>query len=108
MNFCVILTLTPNFEEARKIARSLVENNLAACVNIVQNVTSVYRWKEEIQEDSEFLLFIKTQKTLFDKVKQSIRDLHSYELPEIIMLPIENGQKNFLSWIEQETRHDTK
>lgn len=102
MEYGVIHTTTSNIEEAKVIAHYLTENKLAACANIIPKIISIYSWKENICEDEEFLLLIKTKKSNFDKVKQAIIKLHSYELPEIIMLPIIEGHKDYLDWIEGE------
>jgi len=104
MEYCLILTTTSNIDEARIIAYNLVQNKLAACTNIIPKMISIYNWKNEICEEEEFLLIIKTKKTSFDAVKGSILKLHSYELPEIIMLPIEAGYEKYLCWIEKETK----
>ena len=103
MDYGTVLTNCSNSEEARAIAKSLVENKLAACVNIIPKITSIYSWKDEIVEDEEYLLFIKTRKNHFRLVKKEIRRLHSYELPEIIMLQIKKGSKEYLEWIKSET-----
>jgi len=104
MDFCVILNTTPNIEEAKKIAHYLVESKLAACVNIIPQVTSIYSWKEEITEDQECLLLIKTRSSNFKAVKNAIIGLHSYEIPEVIMLPIKKGLKDYLFWLKEETK----
>ncbi len=104
MSYCLVYTLTDNIDEAKKIANALVKEKLAACCNIIHNLTSVYEWKDEICEDSEILILAKTKKSLFEEVKNSIRKNHSYELPAIIMLPIETGLKDFLNWIGENTR----
>jgi periplasmic divalent cation tolerance protein len=104
MDCCLILTTTSNIDEAKNIAHRLVQNKLAACTNIIPKIVSIYNWKDEICEDEEFLLVIKTKKVLFDAVKTAILNLHSYELPEIIMLSIENGYEKYLGWIEKETK----
>ena len=103
MEYGVILTTTSSIEEAKKVAHYLVENKFAACANIVPKIISIYSWKEDICEDEEFLLLIKTKKSDFDRVKQAIIELHSYELPEIIMLPIIEGHKDYLDWIKEST-----
>lgn len=103
MSYCVVVSTTSNIDEAKKIAHGLVNNKLAACVNIIPNITSVYFWKNKVCEDSELVLFIKTQKNLFDKVKNFIVENHSYELPEVIMLPIENGLEGYLNWVKENT-----
>lgn len=103
MSYCIILTLTSNFDEAKKIAEILVKEKLAACVNIIKNVTSFYEWKNEICQDSEYLLLIKTRKELFEKVKTCVLENHSYELPALLMLPVEAGLFEYLSWIDKNT-----
>lgn len=103
MKYCIVLTLTSNPDEAKKIARSLVKNKLAACVNIIPNITSVYEWKNEVCEDGEYLVLIKTGKELFDGVKSSILQNHSYELPAILMLPVEAGLEGYLKWVDENT-----
>ena len=107
MNYCIILTLTSNLDEAKKIAHTLVKNKLAACVNIIPNITSVYEWKGEICEDGEYLISIKTRKDKFDAVKESILQNHSYELPAILMLPIEAGLENYLKWMDKNLTSET-
>lgn len=103
MDYGIVLTTTQNIEEAKKIAHYLIEKKIAACVNIQPQIVSVYRWKEQIVEDEECLLIIKIKKSCFDEVKTSIISLHSYELPEIIMIPIENGDEDYLNWINSNT-----
>jgi periplasmic divalent cation tolerance protein len=95
----IVLTTAGSQEEAAKIARHLVERRVAACVNILPNVTSVYRWKDKVEEGREWLLVIKTTVGAFGQVRQAIADLHSYELPECICLTIEDGSPNYLQWI---------
>jgi|SRR5271154_3590147 len=95
----IVLTTAGSEDEARKIARHLVESRMAACVNIVSQVASIYRWKENIEEAREWLLVIKTTAAAFEQVRQTITDLHSYELPECVCLTIEEGSPNYLEWI---------
>ena len=95
----IILTTTASREEAQKIARSLVERKLAACVNIVGPIESIYRWKGAMEASEEFLLIIKTTAAAYERVRDLIRLLHSYELPECIQLSIEDGLPNYLEWI---------
>ena len=95
----IVLTTAGSEEEAAKIARHLVERDLAACVNIVPHVTSVYRWKDKVEEAREWLLIIKTTAGAFGQVRQAIADLHSYELPECICLTVEDGSPDYLQWI---------
>jgi len=103
MDYCIILNTTSNIDEAKKIAYSLVESKLAACVNIIPKMISIYSWKEDIWEDEEYLIIIKTRKDNFEPVKDKIKALHSYELPEIVMLKLEDGFKDYLDWIGKET-----
>lgn len=103
MTFYLVNTTTSNKENAVKIAKHLIENKLAACVNIVPEVTSVYRWDGNICEEQEFLLNIKTREELFQKVKEAIISIHEYELPEIIAIKIENGSDKYLKWVWTET-----
>ena len=96
----IVLTTTGSREEGEKIARALVERRLAACVNLVGPIASVYRWKEKVEKAEEFLLLIKTTAEFFPDVREAIEELHSYELPECIALPIEAGSADYLDWIE--------
>jgi periplasmic divalent cation tolerance protein len=95
----LVLTTAGSQEEARKIAHALVERSLAACVNIVPRIESVYRWEEKVEEATEWLLVIKTTGAAFEQVRDTIRDLHSYELPECICISIEDGSEAYLEWI---------
>jgi periplasmic divalent cation tolerance protein len=97
----IVLTTAGSEQEAGKIARHLVEQGLAACVNVVPHVTSVYRWKDKVEEAREWLLIIKTTAGVFAQVRQAISDLHSYELPECICLTVEDGSPNYLQWIAE-------
>ena len=97
----IVLTASGSEGEAVKIARHLVERGLAACVNIVPRVRSVYRWKDKVEEAQEWLLIIKTTASLFGQVRQAIADLHSYELAECICLTIEDGSPEYLQWIAE-------
>ena len=95
----IVLTSAGSEAEASKIARALVERKLAACVNIVPKIQSVYRWKGEIEEAEESLLIVKTGRTQQDEVSAAIRELHSYELPECVVLAIDGGSEKYLAWI---------
>ncbi|HEY1659077.1 MAG TPA: divalent-cation tolerance protein CutA [Candidatus Sulfotelmatobacter sp.] len=97
----IVLTTAGSEEEARKIAHALVEQGLAACVNILPQITSIYRWQGAIEEASEWLLLIKTTEAAFEQVRQVIANLHSYALPECISLAIENGSSNYMQWIDK-------
>jgi periplasmic divalent cation tolerance protein len=97
----LILTTASSTEEARKLANALVEKRLAACVNILPKIDSIYRWKDKVEESQEFLLLIKTTQSAVEKVRDAIQELHSYELPECIVLPIETGSEDYLKWIDE-------
>ena len=97
----LVLTTTSSQEEARRIANALVERRLAACVNIVSKIDSIYRWKGKVEEAQEFLLLIKTTESAVEKLRDAIQELHSYEVPECIVLPIESGSERYLNWIEE-------
>ncbi|HYL96365.1 MAG TPA: divalent-cation tolerance protein CutA [Terriglobales bacterium] len=97
----IVLTTTGSREEAEKIAHALVERRLAACVNIVGPIHSVYRWQGKVESAPEHLLLIKTTAAQFDAVAKAIRELHSYDLPECIELSIESGSAEYLEWIER-------
>jgi len=95
----LILTTSGSREEAQRIARALVERRLAACVNIVPQIESIYRWKENIEQADEWLLLIKTTTSAFEHVRDAIKELHSYQLPECICLDIEDGSAEYLKWL---------
>lgn len=95
----LVFTSTGSQEEARSIARALVERRLAACVNIIPQIESIYRWRENVDQTQEWLLIIKTTSGAFERVRDAVKELHSYELPECICLPIEDGSPAYLSWI---------
>lgn len=102
-DYIIVLTTCNSSELASSIAGSLVNKQLAACVNIVNSVESVYQWQGKIEHDKELLLIIKTRKSLFSQVEQAIQELHNYELPEVIAVPIVAGAKNYLNWIQSNT-----
>lgn len=95
----VILMTTPNAEEATRIAELLVDKKLAACVQILPKMQSIYVWKGEVQRDQEVLLLAKTTRANFDRLECEVRAVHSYETPEIIALPIVEGSEPYLKWL---------
>jgi periplasmic divalent cation tolerance protein len=99
----IILTTAGSQEEAGKIAYALVERRLAACVNIVPRIESVYRWQGKVESATEWLLVIKTQTDLFERVRDAIKELHSYDLPECVMLEVSAGTQEYLDWIAKNT-----
>ncbi|MGQ9645492.1 MAG: divalent-cation tolerance protein CutA [Thermodesulfobacteriota bacterium] len=90
-------------EEAAKIAHALVEDRLAACVNIPSAVRSIYRWEGKICDEKEWMLIIKTQKKKFQDLERKVKSLHSYSVPEIIALPVIEGSASYLKWLEELT-----
>jgi periplasmic divalent cation tolerance protein len=90
-------------EEARRVARALVDTRVCACVNIIPGIQSIYRWQGSIQEEAEWMLMIKTTRELFDRLSAELRRNHSYEIPEVIAIPIVEGNPDYLKWIDRET-----
>ena len=99
----VAFSTVASMEEAKKIARHLVEQHLVACVNLIPNIVSVYRWKGDICEDSEILLMMKTQPACLGGIKKALGKLHSYEIPELVATEITGGLESYLNWVRQET-----
>jgi periplasmic divalent cation tolerance protein len=95
----IVMSTAGSEDEARKLARHLVEHQLAACVNIVPRIESIYRWQGKVESSQEWLLLIKTTAENFPAVRDAIRELHSYELPECVLLTIEEGSPNYLQWL---------
>ena len=95
----VVLMTAANSDEAKRIAEMLVERKLAACVQILPPMTSIYVWKSEVQRDNETLLIAKSIRAKFDELEAVVRAIHSYETPEIIALPILAGAPDYLSWL---------
>ena len=100
----IVLTTAGTREEAGRIARALVDRRLVACVNLVGPIDSIYRWKDAVETAEEWLLVVKTTAEAVDRVRAAIEELHSYELPECIMLPIEGGSPEYLAWIGENVR----
>ncbi len=97
----LVLTTAGSTDEARHLAELLVERKLAACVNIVPKVVSIYRWKGKTEESEEWQLWIKTTEAAFERVRNTIQEVHSYELPECLCLAIEDGSEEYLRWIQE-------
>jgi periplasmic divalent cation tolerance protein len=95
----LVLTTAGSKEEARKIAGALVERRLAACVNVVPQIESIYRWEGKVEEAQEWLLVIKTTGSAYEGVRDAIKELHSYQVPECICISIEDGSPDYLNWI---------
>jgi periplasmic divalent cation tolerance protein len=99
----VVLMTAGSQEEADQLAEALVAERLAACVNIVPGMISVYRWQGAIQRDQEWLLLAKSRRDLLDAFVQRVQELHSYDVPEVIALPLEGGSEHYLQWIDEVT-----
>ncbi len=101
MNYIVVFVTAKDKIEANKIAEKLIQEKLAACVNMVEGVTSVFWWDGKVDQASEVLLVIKTRKTLFKRLEKAVKSAHSYTVPEIIALPIVAGNADYLKWIKK-------
>ncbi len=104
--YIIALVVTKTEEEAEKIGKTMVKENLAASANIIPSLRSFFFWKNEFHHVREALLILNTQKNLFDVIVERTKELHSYELPEIIALPIISGSSEFLRWIRENTKGD--
>ncbi len=102
--FCVVLTTVKDRAEAKRLAEKLVSEKLAACVSAVPNVTSVYRWRGKVERAREVLVVAKTSMKKLDRLIPRMKELHSYEVPEILALRIERGLPEYLKWISESLR----
>ncbi len=100
-NYLIVYCTVGSLEEGKRIGEAIVEDKLAACCNIVPNLTSIYSWQGKTETDSELLLIIKTKKDVYLNLEKRIQQLHSYEVPEILALPIESGNKSYLEWVDK-------
>ena len=96
----LVLVTAPNAAEAERIAQKVVQKGLAACVNIVPKLLSIYRWEGNIERDMETLLVIKSTKKALPKLKKKIKKMHSYKVPEILVLKVDDGDREYLDWID--------
>ncbi len=101
MNYILVFVTAGSAEEGGRIGRALVEEGLAACSNLIPGIRSIYRWKGEVCDDEEVMIMIKSKATLFERLKKRIKELHSYEVPEIIAFPITLGSPDYLRWIDE-------
>ncbi|MGE0448595.1 MAG: divalent-cation tolerance protein CutA [Vicinamibacterales bacterium] len=99
----IALTTVPSVEVGEEIARSLVEARLAACVNVLPAMTSIYRWNGAVHREPEHQLVIKTAKSLIDALRERVAALHPYDLPELLVIPVSDGEPAYLAWVLQET-----
>ena len=100
---CWVYMTAGSIEEARNIGPMLVEQNLVACVNLLENMISIYKWEDKLEEGQEIVMIAKPRQTLMPKLIETVKTLHSYDCPCILELPIQGCNPDFLSWIERET-----
>lgn len=103
-NHVVVLSTVPDQKSADKIAVALVKERLAACVNLMPGITSIYSWKQELKREPECLLIIKTTAGRFEALRRRLRALHPYQTPEILALPVSHGDPDYFDWLTQNTR----
>ena len=103
MSEIIVFITASKEDEAVTIAKALVEARLAGCVNIIRNLRSIYRWQGNIEDDKEVLMIAKTKKKLFKALEKKVKELHSYTVPEIIAMPITEGSKDYLKWLNDAT-----
>ncbi len=99
---CLVYMTVGSIKEVKQIGCILVKQNLVACVNILENMTSIYKWKDDLEEDAEVVMTAKTRKTHMQQLIKTVTEHHSYECPSILELPIEGGNTGFLRWIKTE------
>ncbi len=102
----IVFVTTPNNEEAVRLAEAFVSERLAACVNIVAPIQSVYRWEGKVTRDSEALMIIKTTSVRYPELERRVKELHSYSTPEVIALRVEQGSEQYLNWLRESTEKD--
>ncbi len=105
-NALIVLSTCEHQKQAEEIAKSLIENRLAACIQVLPHLVSFYRWKDTVKQANEVQLVIKTRRSLFDALCTQLKTVHPYEIPEIIAIPVENGSTDYLSWLYDETMED--
>ena len=103
----VVLSTCESFEDARRIGRHLVERGLAACVNLVPGVNSIYRWEGKIEEAGEVMLVIKSSRKLVSEIQREFRTIHPYNVPELVVLAVAGGSAQYLGWLDENLTHET-
>lgn len=101
MEYIIVFCTIDNFDRAKEISNNLLEKKLIACANIIPKITSIYQWENKIVEDNEILMIFKTKKSCFEKLKDEIKRLHSYDVPEIISVQLTSGEESYLRWIDK-------
>ena len=97
--YVIVIVTTPSKQEAEKIAQRLLDERLIACANIIGPVSSLFRWSGKIERAEEYLMLLKSRKDLFEKLAETVKALHSYEVPEILVLPVVGGSEAYLDWL---------
>ena len=103
-SYIIVFVTTGSVEEAQKVGRALVEDRLVACTNIISPIQSIFQWQGKVSDEGEALLMAKTRASLFNDIVVRVKQLHSYEVPEIIAIPIVAGAEDYLNWIAEETK----
>ena len=103
-----VYTTHPSLVEAERTAKAVLEKRLAACVNILPGMTSIYRWQGELERGEEAVMIIKTRATLADDVTKAVKELHSYETPAILVMPLDSVEKSYLGWLLESTGEKSK
>lgn len=101
MSYVILFSTAPNEEEAAKISNALVSKHLAACVNIIPKIRSIYFWQNKLYDKSEVMMMIKSHQKCVEQIKVELKKLHSYECPELIVVQISDGLKDYLNWIDE-------
>lgn len=104
MDYMVVFITAPTEDEAAKIGKTLIEEKLAGCVNIIKGIRSVYSWQDKIEDEPEVLMVVKTKKELFTQLEKKVKLLHSYSVPEIIGIKINEGSEDYLNWLKKVTK----
>lgn len=104
MEYIVVFITAPTEDEAVKIGKTLVEEKLAGCVNIIKGIRSIYSWQGKVEDEPEILIIVKTKKELFHELEKKVKSLHSYTVPEIIGIKIDRGYEGYLNWLNEVTK----
>ncbi|MBI2602949.1 MAG: divalent-cation tolerance protein CutA [Deltaproteobacteria bacterium] len=101
--YMIVYITTPNMKRARKIAKLLVEEKLAACVNLIKGMESLYEWKGKLRQEEEVLMLVKTRQKLFATLQEKVLSIHSYDVPCIVGFPLTEGNESYLNWLKEQT-----